>query len=184
MRGQSTNTHTLLATQKLCSFPGTCLYRHNWKTENILFPSLEKYKLQFKKKWTITKKKEWKFPPKVQRIGLSEDAHPFQPVLSWFVGCQHPGQSPTSNPGGRGVAHRRKGRDAISSQGTGPAGTEEGHWRVLEAAACHRHLMSPVTGVPTCSLRTFWAMKYLLLSKPEFNANLFVSRWTCCLCFF
>lgn len=34
-------------------------------TENILFPSLEKYKLQFKKKkWTITKKKEWKFSQK------------------------------------------------------------------------------------------------------------------------
>lgn len=66
-----------------------------------------------------------KILPKVQRIGLSEDFSPCCPGL-WDVSIQAKAPHPVL---GGGVSHRRKGRDAVSSQGTDPAGTEEGHWK-------------------------------------------------------
>lgn len=66
-----------------------------------------------------------KILPKVQRIGLSEDFSPCCPGL-WDVSIQAKAPHPIL---GGGVSHRRKGRDAVSSQGTHPAGTEEGHWK-------------------------------------------------------
>lgn len=110
-----------------------------------------------------------KIAPKAQREGLSEDAHPFQPVLPLFCGMLASRPKPHLQSWGGGVSHRGKGRDTISSQGTDSADTEEGHWRVLEAAACHRH------DVTNHRSAHHTAMKHLL-SKPEFNANLFVSR--------